>query len=610
LAVLFFSACSSPPVKQGGPSTVKSKSIGAVQLKVEATKLKAFSQPTLAKLNAGDGSTQLVAAHSGSLPKLQLLYNGGKPGPTITMDPGGSHQVNLVNRLTDLSVQDIIAFQPKVTGSNDPQAVKELISKKSSITNLHAHGLHVSPQGRADNVFLKLNSGKKNKYTYPLPSDHAPGTHWYHAHLHGSTALQVQGGMSGALIVKPPGQDLNPPNYRVTEKIIVLQTGATDSPLDPNLKTFTVNGKLKPLVQISSGSVQRFRIDNAGSRNGDYKNVWVSGHDMYLAAFDGVNLTSLPRNNPPLPGYVAYNDKNPLILAPGNRADVYFIPGRTGTHSLMMKSESGLEDLPSPERRVQELMTIQVESPNSSFDSEFGNVMDGAQTGKFLFVLDNHLRQLQTTAPYNPNGRGYLRPIGKADLKRNVTFNVKPGRTMGRNYFINGRDYNEMQNGGMAGSSDYLGRFAGDGGKGPQGQSPWPIREGTVEQWTITNNSTTKHSFHIHVNPFWVRDIVERKDDKPENPLVNVRLTNPNDPRLNRWQDTVNLPPHKGYVVIQHRFTRFEGLFVVHCHILNHQDRGMMINIFIAPNQHQNPQAYFDLQRSTNKRINEEIQDG
>ncbi|MBL4672222.1 MAG: multicopper oxidase domain-containing protein, partial [Arenicella sp.] len=276
LIVLFFSACTSHQMAKDGAPTVEDNSVDAAQLSAEATLLRAFSQPPLAKLNAGDGSTLLVAANSGSLPKLQLLYNGSKPGPTITMDPGGSHQVNLLNRLRHLSVADITAFRPQVSGGNDTPAVRELISKKSSITNLHTHGLHVSPQGRADNVFLKLNSGKSNRYTYPLPTDHGPGTHWYHAHLHGSTGLQVQGGMSGALIVKaPPGQSLNPPNYRVTEKIIVPQTDANDSVLDPNLKTFTVNGKLNPLVQISLGNVQRFRVVNAGSRNGDYKNVWV-----------------------------------------------------------------------------------------------------------------------------------------------------------------------------------------------------------------------------------------------------------------------------------------------------------------------------------------------
>lgn len=614
LALLFLSACSSPQVTLDEASTVKVKSKGAAQMKMSAekTKLKAFSEPLTAKLNVAGGSTDLIAAHSGSLPNLQLLYNQGKPGPTIEMDPGGRHQINLVNKLTPLSVADIDRFTPPVTGERDPRSVKELIAKKSAITNLHTHGLHVSPKGRADNVFLKLNPGKRNTYTYPLPSDHAPGTHWYHAHLHGSTALQVQGGMSGALIVKAPtGQSLNPPNYRVTPKIIVLQTNGSSSPLNPELRTFTVNGTLKPHVQLDLGNVQRFRIVNAGSRNSDYKNVWVTGHDMYLAAFDGVNLNSLPRDNTTPTGYVTYNKANPLILAPGNRADVYFIPSRSGSASLMMKSEVGVEDVPSPERRVQEftqeLMTIQVDGSNTNYDSEFENVVNDVQTERFLAALDLHLRRLQATAPYS---RGYLRPIGRADVQRNLTFNVKPGRAEGRNYFINDRDYNAMANGGMAGATDYLGKVAGDGGRGPRGQTPWPVREGSVEEWRITNLSATKHPFHIHVNPFWVEDIVERKDDDPNNPLVSVRATNPNDPRLNRWQDTVNLPPHKGSVLIKHRFTRFEGLFVVHCHILNHEDRGMMINILIAPNQEQNAQSYFDLQLRDNKRINEEIERG
>lgn len=578
--VLLFTACSTPlPVKNDDQFV-----------------LQTFREPPLAKINAQDGSTELVAAHSGSLPNLELLYNGIRPGVTINMDPGGTHQVKLTNNLKLLSVNDIKVFEPLVTGSNDTDTTLDMLSAKSNITNLHTHGLHVSPQDRSDNVFLKLEEGKSNNYTYELPSDHAPGTHWYHAHLHGSTALQVQGGMSGALIVKAPrGQSLNPPDYPVTEKIIVLQTGATDSPLASKLKTFTVNGVLKPRIQMNLAGVQRFRVVNAGSRNADYKNVWVSGHDMYLAAFDGINLTSLPRDAQNPTGYLAYNEANPLILAPGNRADVYFIPASQGRHSLMMKSELGIQQSNSSKKHIeqftQELMTIEVVGSGSNSQAELVQPEYEALLTRFLRALDANLNILQETTPYRT---GYLRPLGEPDLQREMKFNVTP-RGENRIFSINGRDYNRMDGEVMGGSSDYLGKVDDDGGRGPSGQTPWPIREGTIERWVITNTSAGKHPFHIHTNPFWVESIFEDG--------ANVSS---DDPRLNRWQDTVNLPPG-GAVTIKHRFTKFEGLFVVHCHILNHEDRGMMINILIAPHEAEDAQAYFDLQIENNNKINEEI---
>jgi FtsP/CotA-like multicopper oxidase with cupredoxin domain len=83
------------------------------------------------------------------------------------------------------------------------------------------------------------------------------------------------------------------------------------------------------------------------------------------------------------------------------------------------------------------------------------------------------------------------------------------------------------------------------------------INLNAVEQWNLTNDSTTGHPFHIHVNPFQVISINGVALNPPE------------------WRDTV-LIPKGGNVVIRHRFTAFTGLYVFHCHILPHEDLGMM----------------------------------
>ena len=88
---------------------------------------------------------------------------------------------------------------------------------------------------------------------------------------------------------------------------------------------------------------------------------------------------------------------------------------------------------------------------------------------------------------------------------------------------------------------------------------------GATEEWTILNTSDEQHPFHIHVNDFQVMSINGRR----------VR------PR--GLQDTVVLPVH-GRVVIRLRFTGFTGKFVFHCHILNHEDNGMMAVVeVVAP---------------------------
>ena len=81
-------------------------------------------------------------------------------------------------------------------------------------TNLHSHGLWISPTGNGDNVLLSINPGVSFQYEYNIPPDHPAGTFWYHPHRHGSTALQVSSGMAGALIVRGDRLPTAPPGRR------------------------------------------------------------------------------------------------------------------------------------------------------------------------------------------------------------------------------------------------------------------------------------------------------------------------------------------------------------------------------------------------------------
>jgi hypothetical protein len=70
-------------------------------------------------------------------------------------------------------------------------------------TNIHTHGLHIDPN--VDNIYKAAEpNGGELVYVYEVPVAHAPGLHWYHAHTHGSSAMQLMGGLVGALIVQPP----------------------------------------------------------------------------------------------------------------------------------------------------------------------------------------------------------------------------------------------------------------------------------------------------------------------------------------------------------------------------------------------------------------------
>ena len=628
--------------------------------------------------------------------QYKLNYNNQFPGERMSVLPGGRLNIQLINRLDGLGEDILSNLNPRVVGNNDTPDVKKMIAAASSVTNLHTHGLHVSPAERSDNVMLKIDKGNQNIYAIDLPREHAPGTHWYHAHLHGSTALQVQGGMAGALIVEPlsPEQSLNPPGFRVQEHVMVLQLGsgwelnkkeAADAAasletrelrnLGPHVhrlrelidvesaedllelanrlhgddlenlmdslkelrldlpKAF-VNGQENPLLKVQQDvAVQRLRVINAGSRLSDYKKLWIRNPSdqnknlpMYVAAIDGVNLTKLPKDKDGR--YIAYTKDYPLELAPGNRADIFVFPDTAGTFTLMMESEVGVRDeegtiLPASLdgetagrglKFQRTLLTLEVGGPDVE---DVAAKAAGRATGSstFLETLDHHLQHLQQTIP--AYATGYLRPFeDEGDyIRRNIEFNVQQAKD--RPFLINGRSYNAKDSDGhMAGHNDYLGKEADDGGQGPgpDKKSPWPLRAGTEEEWTITNLSKTQsgrsprvHPFHVHVSPFWIVDIVEKN---AAGELVSVKATNPYDPRLNRWQDTVTLPSDKGSVTVRHRVSEFTGLYVIHCHILQHEDRGMMINVLTMPNQHDDPEGYFQEVKNRNDEINREINGG
>jgi FtsP/CotA-like multicopper oxidase with cupredoxin domain len=117
------------------------------------------------RLEAAEGAVPVAGTTA-----TTLSYNGGLPGPTLHLRPGDRLRIELVNQLT-------------------------------APTNLHVHGLHVTPHGNGDNPFVVLEPGQSHSYDYQLPADHRPGVFWYHPHHHGTVADQIFGGLYGAIIV-------------------------------------------------------------------------------------------------------------------------------------------------------------------------------------------------------------------------------------------------------------------------------------------------------------------------------------------------------------------------------------------------------------------------
>lgn len=135
---------------------------------LEPTALRSAGGELAVRLEVAQGRVRVAGRQA-----TVLGYNGGLPGPTLHVRPGDRLRVQLVNQL-------------------------------STPTNLHVHGLHVSPEANGDNVFVTVEPGSAFDYDYQLPADHPPGVYWYHPHHHGNVAEQVFGGLYGAIIVGAP----------------------------------------------------------------------------------------------------------------------------------------------------------------------------------------------------------------------------------------------------------------------------------------------------------------------------------------------------------------------------------------------------------------------
>lgn len=394
-------------------------------------------------------------------------YNGTSPGPTLQVRRGDVLRVELVNRL------DVA-------------------------TNLHTHGLHVSPEGNGDNIFVKVAPGETFRYEYRIPDDHPVGTFWYHPHVHGQVAEQVFGGLVGALVVD--GSDVEVDRDRV---LVV-----TDTTLDANgrLKEVStpermmgregllvlVNGQVRPRLTAASGDVERWRIINGCSAR--FLNVQLDGHVLHLLGYDGQGLAG-PVERPE------------LLLAPGNRVDVLVQFAESGEHLLraapydrggmgsgmMMRGESGsVDSVP--------LATAVVTAAESS--------------PRALPVLGSRLPDLRRE------------PV---EVRRTLTFAMGMGL------------------GGMS--------FTIDGKEFDPNRVDQRVRLGTTEEWTIQNASPMDHPFHLHVWPF--------------------QVVEPSAGDIPNWRDTVNVPA-RGRAIIRVRFADIAGRTVYHCHVLDHEDNGMM----------------------------------
>jgi FtsP/CotA-like multicopper oxidase with cupredoxin domain len=274
-------------------------------------------RPGAALLGSGTAllrSDRAAAERERLVQPTQIRSQGGVFETTLTAAP---HQLKIAD--TELSGFFYnAAYLPPLwrVRLGDVMRVTLRNELAEGFTNLHFHGMSVSPRGRSDNVFIHLLPGHEFHYEVMIP--HAgrqePGLYWYHPHGHGFVTKQMLGGMSGAFLVE--GSETRFPLIAsLPERFLLIKHAEPGG----GREIITVNGQLDPLVDIRPGEMQFWRIANIGATL--FFPLQIAGMPLYIIATDGHPLAQ-PKK------------VDEVLLGPGQRLDAIVIGPPAGEYAM------------------------------------------------------------------------------------------------------------------------------------------------------------------------------------------------------------------------------------------------------------------------------------
>ncbi len=499
-------------------------------------------------------------------------YNGKLVGPTLRAKPGDVMHITLNNKLPPNPDAEHVRHGDSFS-INSPHLL--------NTTNLHTHGLHVSPEKNSDNVLLSINPQSTTHYTIEIPKDHPAGTFWYHAHHHGGVAVQMGSGMQGALIIEG-GLDEQPDIASAKQHVFVLQelhydqAGQIESfydSVDTTTKIFdpctwsnmqrlhTINGQLYPTLTIAPGELQRWRFIHAGIR----ENITVELHGPASDALVDVvptaavkDILTLPTNNLDeiaVDGIALgrIDRWQQVELEPAYRSDVLVKVSTPGTYYLV--------DAPSDEKYksceahpVQPSVLAKV-----IVTGQEQNMSVPASTDLAQYLPFDPLITIDPSRPVMPDINIFDPDF--ASLNPQPTVPISGFQEVDFNIINHGASTHNAR-------SSQVGPVIFSASDRPFGfDHQRTLKLNSTELWIIRTDPEAlyyAHPFHIHVNPFqtW-------------------RL-GPDGKYQTLWRDTILVKAGEPAYLYM-RYSDFIGKFVYHCHILDHEDMGMMELVEIVP---------------------------
>lgn len=478
-----------------------------------------------------------------------FINSDGAQSPTLHVNPGDTLIINLTNLVPEGTGE--MPSMPGMDMSKAGEGGCGDLEMTSSSVNLHYHGTNTPPTCHQDEVIRTIiNSGHTFRYELHFPKNEPPGLYWYHPHIHGIATPAVQGGASGALIVEGI-ENVNPEVAGLPQRVIVIrdqqpvnppplqrknghQTLHKDGDPEDSEATSDLSVNYIPLggpafipaqFSMKPGERQFWRIVNSAAVSILDLQLLYDGvkQPMKIVALDGVPVGS--QNGSGKGKVITQTD---LFIPTAGRAEI-------------------IVDGPSSEVKAAQLFTKHI------FTGPGGDVDPSRPIFNIVTSEEGAAKKDYTMVPA---------VSGPPPAKRFPDLaKVKPSTTR-KLYFSEDDTY-------------FYITVAGQRPKPYDMDAPPAIvtTQGTTEDWIIENRSLENHEFHMHQIHFM---LTKR----------NGVAVSPNEQQI---LDTVNVPFWSGTgpypsVTLRMDFRGPDvGDFVYHCHILDHEDNGMMAIIRVMP---------------------------
>jgi FtsP/CotA-like multicopper oxidase with cupredoxin domain len=461
----------------------------------------------------------------------------GTESPTLHVHPGDHLIVNVKNNLPKA------APASEMQMSTNAAVVCGAATMDASSVNIHYHGTNVSPTCHSDEVIHTLiNSGQTFTYNIAFPTDEPPGLYWYHPHVHGIAEVAVQGGASGAIVVDGI-ENLQPSVAGLPERVLIIRDqtvagapmpGGTIPSWDLTLNYVPISyPALTPaVIRMQQGQQEFWRVVNASADTILDLQVLFDGtpQTLLLVGLDGVPVGS--QDGTHQSKLIPITD---LRLPPASRMEFLL----TGPSASVKSATFATQAIAT--------------GPNGDNDT--------ARTLATIIGSETEDGMSKVAAVSGPPWKPRFLDIASATVtaQRKLYFSENATQTK---FFIT-----------VDGQTPAVFSAA---------NPPAVITtQGSVEDWTIENRAQENHEFHFHQIHFLVlsQDNFQTNGSQPVAAIQGQLMDMTEIPY---WDGNPAHPYPSVTVRMDFRGPDI-GDFVYHCHILNHEDQGMMAIIRVLP---------------------------